>query len=365
MKSRNLLGLSATVVLAAVALTLGCQSVATTSAKLRNQEGNYDLAIDLCRQALAQNPDDAEAYFQLGVAYSQLDSVALAYQNFKRAVEIDPKKQRDADNNIAHNFAKHYKLGQTAFTRNDYEDAAMEFGLATDSDPSQAVAYYNLGVAYARLADDDPSYREKTVAAMDKVLELSNPSDANYTKALSVAGRQLVAMGRPKEAEERFRRLIEEDPTSYDVINDIGNDLLASQQWEGAAVFLKMEAEAREKIGAEDYTTYYNIGVALYNMRKKDDDTIDTAVINEAIAYYEKALAVAKDAAQESQTVFNIAVAYVAQGDYAHAVDWLEKYVKENSADPKGWQLLARCYNEIGDKTKGKEAFERFEQLRQ
>jgi tetratricopeptide (TPR) repeat protein len=365
MKSKNLLAMSGTAVLLVVALTLGCQSVATTSAKLRNQEGNYEMAIDLCKQALAENPVDAEAYFQLGVAYSQLDSVALAYQNFTKSVELDPKKQRDAENNIAHNFAKHYKLGQTAFTRDDYQAAAVEFGLAAESDPTQAVAYYNLGVAYARLVDDDPAYREKCIASMDRVLELSNPSDANYTKALQVAGRQLVALDRADEAEDRFRRLIEEDPTSYDVINEIGNDLLASQQWEAAAVFLKMEAEAREKIGAEDYTTYYNIGVALYNLRKRDDDSIDDAVVSEAIGYYEKALEVAQDEAQESQTVFNIAVAYVAQGNYASSVDWLEKYVNENSADPKGWQLLARCYNEIGDKTKGKEAFKRFEQLRQ
>jgi len=365
MKSKNYVAMFSALVLAAVALSVGCQSVATTSAKLRNQEGNYEMAIDLCKQALAENPADPEAFFQLGVAYSQLDSVALAYENFKKSVELDPKKERDAENNIAHNFAKHYKLGQTAFTRSDFDAAAVEFGLATEADPSQAVAYYNLGVAYARLADDDVSYRQKCIDAMDRVLELSNPSDANYTKALQVAGRQLVELGRADEAEERFRRLIEEDPTSYDVIHDIGNDLLQSQEWEGAAVFLKMEAEAREKIGAEDYTNYYNIGVALYNMRKKDDGTIDTAAVNEAIAYYEKALAVAQDQAQEGQTVFNIAVAYVSQEQYASAVDWLEKYVQEQSADPKGWQLLARCYTETGNQTKAKEAFKRFEQLRQ
>ena len=61
-----------------VIAAFGCQSVATTSAKLRNQEGNYELAIKLAEEAIAKNPKDAEAHFQLGVSYSYLDSVALS-----------------------------------------------------------------------------------------------------------------------------------------------------------------------------------------------------------------------------------------------------------------------------------------------
>ncbi|RMF24844.1 MAG: hypothetical protein D6760_02470 [Deltaproteobacteria bacterium] len=343
--------------IALIAFAAGCQSVATTSAKLRNQEGNYELAIDLARQALAQNPQDAEAYFQLGVSYSNLDSVALAYENFMKAAELDPKKKPLVENNVKHNFAKHYKLGQSAFNRSDYTAAAREFELATEADPRQAVAYYNLGVAYARLAQDDPSYREKAIAAADKVLELQTPSDANYIKALQLAGRELVRAGRAREAEERFRRLIDEDPSQFLVIENIGTDLLKQREWEGAVVFLKMAAEARAKVNEEDFNLYYNIGAALYNMRKEDPSAVD-----EAIAYYQKALTLQED---EPQTLFNIAVAYVYKEDYGEAVSWLERYTSIKPTDYRGWQLLARCYSETGQKTKARDAMERFQQLRQ
>lgn len=335
-----------------------CQSVATTSAKLRNQEGNYEMAIELAKQGIAENPKDAEAYFQLGLAYSNLDSVELAYQNFVTSMELDPKKVQDCQNNIQHNFAKHYKLGQGAYRRDDYQAAVDEFELATLADPTQALGYYNLGVSYAKLGKDlDPKYYDDAIVALDKVLELSNPSESQYINALEVAGQALASTGRADEARERFERLIEEDPTNYEVIENIGMDLLERQEWEGANVFLEMAADARSKIGAEDFTLYYNIGVANYSMRAEDPAAVDRAIM-----YYEKALDIQMD---EPQTIFNIVVAYVAKEDWKNAIMWGEKYVSISPDDPRGWQLLARCYSEDGDKDKAREALTRFESLTQ
>ncbi|MDH4038298.1 MAG: tetratricopeptide repeat protein [Candidatus Krumholzibacteria bacterium] len=341
----------------AAAVAVGCQSVATTSAKLRNQEGNYDLAIQLAKEGLAANPNDAEAHFQLGYSYSQLDSVALAYEHFMKAAELDPKKVPNCKDNIQSNFAKHYKLGQSAFNRQDYKAAAGEFDLATQSDPTQANAYYNLGVAYDRLAEDDSTYHQKALDAADKVLELSNPSDANYPRALQLAGSQLVAMGREDEAENRFQRLIDEDPASYEVIQGIGMDLLNRQEWKGASIFLKMASEARAKVGAEDFDVYYNVGVALYNQR-----TEDPAAITEAISYYEKALELQPD---EPTTTFNIVVAYYAQKDFSNSALWGEKFVQLRPEDSRGWQLLAQSYGELGEKDKAAQAGKRFAELRE
>jgi tetratricopeptide (TPR) repeat protein len=347
----------ACLLLAAFVIT-GCQSVATTSAKLRNQEGNYELAIDLAKQALADNPNDAEAYFQLGVSYSQLDSVALAYDCFVKSYGLDPKKKNDADNNIQHNFAKHYKLGQSAYKRDDYQTAADEFKLATEADPTQSVGYYNLGVSYYSMGKEvDPKYYEDAITALDKVLELSNPSDGNYVNALSFAGKSLAAVGREEEARERFERLIEEDPTSYEAIENIGNELLNEKNWKGAAIFLEMAAEARSKIGAEDFTLFYNIGVAYYSMKDEDPEAIDKAIM-----YYQQALNIQPD---EPQTIFNIVVAYIAKEDYRSAIDWAEKYANLNPTDHRGWQLLARCYSEVGEQDKAREAMKRFEMLSQ
>jgi tetratricopeptide (TPR) repeat protein len=210
-------------------------------------------------------------------------------------------------------------------------------------------------VSYARLAARDPAYREKALASADRVLELSNPSEANYSKALQLAGRQLVELGREEEAVNRFKRLVEEDPSNYQVIQDIGMDLLNTEKWKGAAIFLGMTADARQKVGAEDFDVYYNVGLAHYKMRAQNPAEID-----EAIAWYEKALTVRPD---EPTAVFNIEVAYVAKEDWTNAGTWGEKYITLQPSDPQGWQLLARIYSELGEKEKANEALQRYQQL--
>jgi tetratricopeptide (TPR) repeat protein len=340
-----------------VIAAFGCQSVATTSAKLRNQEGNYELAIKLAQEAIAKNPKDAEAHFQLGVSYSYLDSVALAYQHFIKAKELDPEKAADADNNIQSNFAKHYKLGQSSFNRSDLKTASSEFEMATKANPTQAVAYYNLAVVYQKLAESDSTLHTKALTAADKVLSLSNPTEANYTKALRVAGEELIVLHREMEAAERFKRLIDEDPASYKIIEDIGTEELDQRNYRAAAEFLKLAAKAREKVGSPDAKVYYNIGVSLYNLRKEDRSHID-----EAISYYQKALDITPD---EPDTVFNILVAYAAKEDWSNAAQWGEKYVNVNASDANGWKLLARSYTELGDQDKAAEAIKRYDMLKQ
>jgi Flp pilus assembly protein TadD len=75
---------------------------------------------------------------------------------------------------------------------------------------------------------------------------------------------------------------------------------------------------------------------------------------------YEKVVDIQPD---EPKTNFNIVVAYIAKEDYSGAVVWAEKHANINPTDPRAWQLLARCYSEVGEKDKAREALKRFEML--
>jgi len=349
------------VVLGIVAVAaIGCKSVDTTSMILRNQEGNYDMALALGRKALAANPNDAEAHFQMGFAYSKLDSVALAYQHFIKAKELDPKKDKLVADNIQSNFAKHYKLGQNAGTRGDYRTAVTEFDLATQADPRQAIGFFNLGSSYFSLAATDSANAkqdyENALKAADKVLSLSNPTEQVYTRALTLAGKSLVQLGREEEAVERFQRMIEEDPANYAIIQDIGNDLLKAGNWKGAAIFLKMTADARAKVAADDANVYYNLGVAYYNMRETDPNAL-----TESVMYYQKSLDLQPD---DPATVLNMVLAYTAAEDWEQVAQWGEKLVSLNPNDPAGWRLLAVGYQKLGDMDKFKETMDRYDMLK-
>jgi tetratricopeptide (TPR) repeat protein len=361
MKSRII---GAAIVLCVVALA-GCKSVQTTSAILHNQSGRYDLAIKTANEALATNPNDPEAEFQLGVAYSYLDSVALAYTHFKRAGEIDPKRAADVQNNIQSNFARHYNAALNSIKDEDYPKAAVELEKAVRADPMDEKGHFQLGSIYARLGDTVPDstaerteYYARSVTHFDKVLELAKPTDQHYRDALSLAGQVLAKAGKPEEAVSRFQRLVEEDPTNYRTIEKIGYDLVAEKNWKLAAEFLDLAAQARAKIGADDVTLFYNLGVANFNVGK---DNNDPAALEKAVSYYEKALALSPN---EPQTLRNIVVTYVFAEKWREVASWGERYVAVVPDDADGWRALTRAYNEIGDKEKARRCELRWDELR-
>jgi tetratricopeptide (TPR) repeat protein len=337
-----------------VALIGGCKSKETTSAMLHNDAGRPDLAIETAKQALEKDPNDAEAYFQLGVAYSQLDSVALAYSEFRKVAELDPKREQITNDNIQSNFAKHYNRGIN-LAKDDPSLAAPEFKMATLADPRQSRGFYSLAISYEKMGETDPTYYEGAIAAFDQVLQLSSPADKHYIDALSHAGEILAKTGEPEEAISRFTRLVEEDPTNYRVIEKIGYDRLDLKDWQGAAVFLELSAQARSKVGADDFNLYYNIGVAYFQTRKEDEQALAKAV-----DYYQRALEIQPD---EPQTVFNILVAYSSAQDWRQAIAWGEKYVGSNPDNPDSWRLLSRAYNETGNDAKARECAVRYEEL--
>ena len=131
----------------------------------------------------------------IGIAYSELDSVAQAYQHFTIAKELQPKKAHDIANNIQSNYARHYQLGQNAFKQTNVNEAANQFLLATQADPTQSSGHYNLAVMYARLSLADSTYEVKALAEADQVLKLAQPTDPNYIRALQLASRMLAQLG--------------------------------------------------------------------------------------------------------------------------------------------------------------------------
>jgi tetratricopeptide (TPR) repeat protein len=332
------------------------KSVETTSGIIYIQNKQYEEARKILLKAVANDPKDDDGHFYLGIAYSELDSVALAYSHFMTAKELEPKKARDVANNIASNYARHYRAGQDAFKQTDVIRAASEFLLATQADPTQSAAHFNLAVMYSRLALADSTYDEKALVEADKVLELAPPTDPNYIKALQLASRSLAQMGRVDDAVARVQAMIEKDPSKYPTVEEIGNELFAAGNWKGADAILRLAAGARAQSGADDFDVFSKIGQANFNLRKEDPARIDTA-----IEYYVKALDVKPD---DNPIVFNLMAANMAKDAWAEAVTWGEKYVAANGSDANGWQLLARCYSELGETDKATEAFGRYQELK-
>ena len=356
--------LTAVLLLTATAAYAGLH---TRSGTVYVQNSQFDEAVRELKLAIQEDPKDDKAHFMIGVAYSNLDmkgkqmidstaTVALAYTHFMKAKELDPKKARDCDNNIQSNYARHYKAGQVAFGQSNVTQAAHEFDLATKSDPKQASAHYNLAVSYSRLAQQDSTYYAKTLAESDKVLELAPSTDPNHMHALQLAATTLVLLGKPDDAVKRMQKTIDEDPSKYALVEEMGNDLMGDKKWAGAAMFLKLAAEARSKVSADDAKVLQSIGICEFNLGKTDPPHLD-----EAITYYQKSLDVGGD---DPNTVFNMMAVYIKKADYENAALWGEKYVLLAPSEADGWKLLAQCYGQLGQDDKAAEAMAHYSTLK-
>jgi hypothetical protein len=108
----------------------------------------YKEAIKAYQQSVKIKPDFAEAYVNLGATYYKLGRYANAIDAYKRAVQIKPSS------------SVYNKLGAIYIINGKYSIARDTFKKATDIDPNDAVAHYNLGVAYFLNGETNAAFRE-------------------------------------------------------------------------------------------------------------------------------------------------------------------------------------------------------------
>lgn len=83
------------------------------------QQGQTTVALDEIKQALAADPNFADAYNLRGLVYMRLDDPAQAEDSFRRAIALDPREP-----NVLHNY------GWLLCQQNRFADAQQQFNAA-------------------------------------------------------------------------------------------------------------------------------------------------------------------------------------------------------------------------------------------
>ena len=174
---------------------------------------DYSSAAFAYQQYLAKKPDDAAVHFQLGYAYTNLQKIAEARAEYKRATELDPGNG----------------------------DAFLNLGLAEiDSDPGSAVAALRKA---AELKPDDAHPKFMLGAALDrtgkipeaieqyKAAETLDDSDPTLHLALGTA---LLRTSRAAEAELEIRAAITLEDEPHDHLQ-LAECLIAEHKTDEAA----------------------------------------------------------------------------------------------------------------------------------
>lgn len=128
-------------------------------------------AIDAYKQAVQLNPEFAEAYFRLGVAYSLLEKEEEANRLPGEVTEEPTPKTKKG------------KKSEPEKTNADkaFENAVKIYKKIVKENPKDDAAFFNLGRSYSKLEEDD-----EAVKALREAVKL-NPENGEYQTELAEA----------------------------------------------------------------------------------------------------------------------------------------------------------------------------------
>ena len=167
-----------------------------TLARVQRQFGRAGEAVTLYRESVALAPNDADAWYNLGVALSETGNRREAIVALGEAVRRDPNRAE------AHNA-----LGRARIEEGDAAAAALDFQRAVAADPRNARAWNNVGNAMRAQGRAD-----EAASAYRKASELA----PGYADPLNGLGVLLVQQQRPREAVSYFSSAIRLQPDFYE-----------------------------------------------------------------------------------------------------------------------------------------------------
>jgi tetratricopeptide (TPR) repeat protein len=182
------------------------------------QRGYLDPAENAFQQALRDDPSSAEALYGIGSVYLNQNKNAAARDIFERAVKLQanyPDTLPDSWNN----------LGVIATRENRIEDAIQNFKLALQVNPRHLLSLDNLGNAYRMQKRYDDAR-----AVLDRALEVSpEDAEANYSLGMVYAQTDDTA-----KAYDHLQRALKARPVYPEALNNLGILYLVTERRDDA-----------------------------------------------------------------------------------------------------------------------------------
>jgi len=228
---------------------------------LRLQQGRFNEAVRLTREALLRIPADAEGHSNLATAFYMLGQHAEAVAAYEEALLIDPNRAE-----------AYYGLGLASHALRRYEEAAACQERALTIDPDYAEASCALGTALTALTD----YR-RAVAAFNQALEI----DPDYAEALCGLAEAMHAQKRSLEAIDLYRRSLELRPDHPETLNVLAVTLQAVDRHDEAIALFRHALSIKPDFG----DALLHLGIALE----------ESGQIDAAAGAFEKALTIDPD----------------------------------------------------------------------
>lgn len=236
------------------------------------QAGQNEAAHDLLKKAIAVSPANADAHNMCGEACRALGQPDEAIRSYQEALRLNPEFAGAINN-----------LGNVYMELGRHEAAAAEYARAIALAPGFAMSHDNLGLAMKALGRP-----EEALPHFERALSIA----PDYPGAHNNLGNTLREIGRTDEAIARYRRVIELDPRFAEAHNNLGTALKDIGNLDEAAAEYEKALALRPGFAM----AHNNLGL-LYD---------ETARPYDAMACYERAIAIDPDYADARNNLGNV-----------------------------------------------------------
>jgi tetratricopeptide (TPR) repeat protein len=224
-------------------------------AKLDQQEGRVNEAIDEYRTAGALQPHYPAVQVNLGNIYLELNHLDDAKTSFAAALKIQ--------DNVP---AAYYGLGQISLSQRNFAAAVDQFEKALALAPWANRIHYSLAMAYRGLNDQENARAHLAqqgtvgVRVADPLVD-SFPELIKGERVHMIRGRLALEAKRYEEGAAEFRKAVAANPNSVPALVNLGAALTQTGDLKGAAE----QFEKAVQVDPNNLNAHYNLAVLLLN----------------------------------------------------------------------------------------------------
>jgi tetratricopeptide (TPR) repeat protein len=324
------------------------------------QKNDYSRALLELKNAARATPNDAEVYYQLGMAFWGAQDLRSAYASFRKALTLDPKhkgaqlkiaqlQMNTDDPDLIKDAEKRLKdllgedasssdvLNSLAFTElrlGNAQDAISSLEKALADTPDELTTVVML--ARAKLTVND---QKGAQAVLEKAVADAPKSAA----ARRLLGEFFMGLNRPAEAEGAFQQALALDPANGPVLRDLGLlEFRQGQRDRADSTFQKLRP-------IDGYKSTY--GIFLYQTGRRE----------EAVREFERLF---QENPEDRQIRTNLVIAYRTTNREGAADKILASALKKNPKDGDALLQHAEIAVGKGQYPDAEEALNRLRKLR-
>lgn len=287
-----------------------------------------DAAIAAYQEAIRLSPTLAFVHNQLGAAYLEAGRLEEAETVFRKAIEINPKEELAYRNLI-----------KVTTRLNRPQDGLKAIRQAVQKYPQSYIVHLNYAEALLTTGRAE-EVGDVVERAQQLTGSIVNPT--HYAWSMAIQGEASLALGKSREAIERFRQGLDRRPDDQRLMSGLCNALVSVHDFQEALTLLE-NAEAKHPDNASYFSMHGHILMA-------------QGSFPEAKTALEQAIALNPDDPIAHQ---NLGSVLSCQGKLEEAIICYERAAERFDYPVHAYSAIAQIYGRLGKSTEAEKAYEK------